>query len=491
MNLFSPRLVRLIKWLVLVVILLSLISIILSKITERKIIYNFFSDAHAQSNLVQPFIKIKLADKSFDRYFEVASLERQLSRSFILGLTAQRLNQPNLLDQFFSDQAYLAFSELVEEQFFTFVYGGELNVNFVQQNGSLIVGHGRFDVASLSRNGVVEDRQIQNLGVHVVLKKSALNWKLSSFEVTDWVEQKPQPRKLFVKNLYGVNYYPKSHQWRQFWQNFDPVEIEQDFALIKALPSNSVRVFLNYGDFSDLNSEHYSNLQKLLDIAEQYSLTTVITLFDLKPAYNLETLSADLLTLTQILETVQRGRYDVVLDLKNEIDLDFEHHREDSVRVWLEAMIEAVLVQSNLPVTVGWSSAEHALEYVESLDIVSYHDYASLSDTSQNLERVKFGAGGKSIYISEIGVTSAEIGFGLPSSEEKQFQELKQRLDKNSSADSFAIWTLYDFESVDTSAIGNSPWRRLLQRHYGLISSEGNYKPAANAVRDFFGKRLY
>jgi len=137
MNLFSPWLMRLIKWLALVVILLSLISIILSKIAERKITYNFFSDAHAQSNLVQPFIKIKLADKSFDRYFEVASLERQLSRSFILGLTAQRLNQPNLLDQFFSDQAYLAFSELVEEQFFTFVYGGELNINFVQHNVGL------------------------------------------------------------------------------------------------------------------------------------------------------------------------------------------------------------------------------------------------------------------------------------------------------------------------------------------------------------------
>ena len=58
MNLFSPRLIHLIKWLALVVILLLLISIILSKIAERKITYNFFSDAHAQSNLVESFIKI-------------------------------------------------------------------------------------------------------------------------------------------------------------------------------------------------------------------------------------------------------------------------------------------------------------------------------------------------------------------------------------------------------------------------------------------------
>ena len=43
-------------------------------------------------------------------------------------------------------------------------------------------------------------------------------------------------------------------------------------------------------------------------------------------------------------------------------------------------------------------------------------------------------------------------------------------------------WTLHDFQKVPLSVVGRRPWRRAYQRHYGLIDTDGNPKPAFNIL---------
>lgn len=73
---------------------------------------------------------------------------------------------------------------------------------------------------------------------------------------------------------FGVNYYRPGTGWApQLWKKFDPEATRKDFATMKALGVNCVRVFLTYGSFySDagaLNPEGLGKFDRFLDIAEQ------------------------------------------------------------------------------------------------------------------------------------------------------------------------------------------------------------------------------
>jgi hypothetical protein len=71
----------------------------------------------------------------------------------------------------------------------------------------------------------------------------------------------------------GVNYYRPGTGWApQLWKQFDPEATRRDFARMKELGVNCVRVFLTYGSFfSDkdrLDPEGLAKLDQLLDVAE-------------------------------------------------------------------------------------------------------------------------------------------------------------------------------------------------------------------------------
>jgi hypothetical protein len=74
--------------------------------------------------------------------------------------------------------------------------------------------------------------------------------------------------------LMGVNYYRPGTGWApQLWKQFDPHATRNDFARMKELGVNCVRVFLTYGSFftepDALNPEGLGKFDELLRIAEQ------------------------------------------------------------------------------------------------------------------------------------------------------------------------------------------------------------------------------
>ncbi len=72
---------------------------------------------------------------------------------------------------------------------------------------------------------------------------------------------------------FGINYYRPGTGWApQVWKKFDPEATRKDFAKLRALGGNCVRVFLTYGSFHTtagrVDPEGLRKLDQFLDLAE-------------------------------------------------------------------------------------------------------------------------------------------------------------------------------------------------------------------------------
>ena len=82
--------------------------------------------------------------------------------------------------------------------------------------------------------------------------------------------------------LTGVNYWPreKAMYW---WKNFDPEEVNHEFAKIASLNLKLVRIFLLWEDFQpeakEISQASLENLGNVLDIASKHHLKLLITFF--------------------------------------------------------------------------------------------------------------------------------------------------------------------------------------------------------------------
>lgn len=288
--------------------------------------------------------------------------------------------------------------------------------------------------------------------------------------------------------LAGLNYYPAASPWRDFWPSFDEDVIAEDFAKIRQLGANAVRVFLTAEYFADAETRQdaLNRLTTLLFLAEQAELQVVPTLFDLKPTFEPAGWGQDYATIRAVLPVLAASPAVTLLDIKNEPDLDFEAHGRPEILAWLSAMTTLARSEApDLPVTIGWSSSDAALELKSIVDVVTYHEYADIETAAERLNAVQM-ATQRPVMVTEIGVSSYNAGLGFPSSQEGQADDLEARLEALGDADGLFVWTLYDFPDVDASAVGGSPWVKRLQEQFGLLTSNSIEKPAAGVVRQAF-----
>src|SRR5688572_15492147 len=80
----------------------------------------------------------------------------------------------------------------------------------------------------------------------------------------------------------GVNYWPrrKAMYW---WSDFDPAEVDDEFAVIRELGMNVVRIFLLWDDFqpepTSVDKTALANLIRVADIAAKHNLGLDVTFF--------------------------------------------------------------------------------------------------------------------------------------------------------------------------------------------------------------------
>ncbi|MFO1201463.1 MAG: hypothetical protein U1E58_02365 [Tabrizicola sp.] len=340
------------------------------------------------------------------------------------------------------------------------------------------------------RDGALAQYELATDEVRTTLTNETTGWRIFSHERTG---NRPLPTPVRalpdLPHLQGVNYYPAKTPWQRFWPEFDGAVVAGDLDRVAALGGNAIRVFLPVADFGpdETGRANLAKLQRLLDLAEARGIWVVPTLFDLKPGYRPALWADDVAYLRRVLPVLATSSAVVLVDLKNEPDLDRTAQGAGLVDAWLTTMaLMAQEIAPDLRLTIGWSSAEAAGDLVPLVDAVSYHDYAEVAGTAERLAKVRSAAAGKPVLVTEIGESSYSLALGLPGSDAAQAEALRDRLGQLARADGVLVWTLHDFDRVDAAAVGASPWARRLQSRFGLYDETGALKPAGEAVAEAF-----
>ena len=196
----------------------------------------------------------------------------------------------------------------------------------------------------------------------------------------------------------GVNYWPrrKAMYW---WRDFDSGEVREEFAIIRELGLNIVRIFLLWDDFQpepdSVSKESLDDLVKVADIAVENNLNLDVTFFtghmsgpnwsphwllggDLpgktgnqwireivsagKPVtqgyYNMfhheMALNAERLLLTTVVKMLKDHRAIWMWNLANEPDLFAWPHTSEEGVAWVKAMVGIIKeIDPKHPVTMG------------------------------------------------------------------------------------------------------------------------------------------
>lgn len=286
----------------------------------------------------------------------------------------------------------------------------------------------------------------------------------------------------------GINYYPQATPWKDFWRNYSADTTRKDFELIKSLGFNTVRIFVNYLDFGKGNLQHemMRRLADLLDKAEKQDLKVIVTLFDFMGTYRLLDFPATDRQLENILTTFATHPAILAWDLKNEPDLDYNHHEKEDVQDWLRYMVrQARKYDPNHLITIGWAYPESAGFLADKVDVVSFHFYRNPEELGPAIENLRQQTGNKPLMLEEYGLSSYR-SFIWPAnnSENKQaayVASIRQTLRKKGNIPSI-IWTLYDFTEVGGDIAGGMPWQRASQKHFGIIRPDGTIKPVHRAL---------
>jgi hypothetical protein len=283
----------------------------------------------------------------------------------------------------------------------------------------------------------------------------------------------------------GINYYPAETPWDRFWPEYDPEVVAADFARIKSLGLNTVRVFVPFEQFGGprVRRDRLDDLGDLLDQAEAGGLRVIVTLFDFRVDYSpLLWPQADR-HLEALLTRFREHRAVLAWDLKNEPDRDDGAAGPGRVDSWLAhtARLARVYAPHHL-ITVGWSTAEAAPRLAEVLDIISFHYYLPADGLPAALASLRATAPGRPVVLQEFGLPTWSSPFfpgGHTEAEQAlYYAEVLAALRADGATGSLA-WTLYDFEHVPGNVAGRLPWQTGPQSRLGVLRADGSAKPAA------------
>lgn len=292
----------------------------------------------------------------------------------------------------------------------------------------------------------------------------------------------------FSDKLIGLNYYPASASWRDFWVDFPLADIRSDLNLARQLNVNAVRIFLNhdYFDGEDTAIDAREKLKTFLDLCRAENIQVLITLFDLRPNYALSNWSTDIKHIDAIFSTLGDHAAILGVDLKNQPDLDFDDWGQGRVDAWLTVMARHMQTHyPDLAVTAGWSTAQHALRLSGVFDIITYHEYQEPKGFADRLNQITAKANGKPVMITEMGTTIWKPPFIERMGESAQAKRLGNQLKQSNKAHGVFIWTLHDFDHIGRAVVGPLPWRQAQQRRFGIIRKDGVLRPAGMILKKY------
>jgi hypothetical protein len=295
-----------------------------------------------------------------------------------------------------------------------------------------------------------------------------------------------------VQNLKEVNYYPATGGWTYMWSHFDPTVIDRDFARIRGLDANTVRLIIQpsvFG-FPTVSPIMANRLSEVIGLAAKHSLRVHLTLFDWWSRFT--DIEGSKEWVSSLLSRYRGDPRVAVVELLNEIN---PQNREAAA--WVIAMLpylSTVMPGTLRTVSTASVSPEtfalltHELNHSQP-DFWDYHYYGPAADAYSLLSRIKALAAPRALFIGETGYsTDATPG---DQAARRQAQAAYYRAVFTAAAalqlPSPAPWTLNDFyqKAIPPSPAADKP----AQYGYGLFQLNGTQKPAAAVVRTAFSAK--
>ena len=295
-----------------------------------------------------------------------------------------------------------------------------------------------------------------------------------------------------VRDLREVSYYPASGGWTYMWSQFDPTAIDRDFARIRALDANTVRIIIQpsvFG-FPAVHPVMADRLSEVIGLAAKHSLRVQLTLFDWWSQFTDISGSKE-----WVLSLLSRYRHDpriAVVELQNEVN-----PRNSQAVAWVAAMLP--YLSAVMPGTLRTVSTPSVPPAVFALftrelrssppDFWDYHYYGPAGEAYSTLSAVCALAAPRPLFVGETGYST--IGTPGDQAAREQAQAAYYRAVFTAAAalrlPAPAPWTLNDFypRAIPPSPAADSA----AQYGYGLFLLNGTPKPAAAVVRSVFSSK--
>ena len=304
----------------------------------------------------------------------------------------------------------------------------------------------------------------------------------------------PQRTKQVASRIAGMrlmNYYPAANGWTNMWTNWNPAVLRADFARIRALGANTVRiiVFPHTFGWPTISSGMAIHFADTLKIAAAEGLGVQLTLFNWWNSF--QEISQSRAWLKELLDPYASDPEIQLVELANEVD------PSDAAAVaWVRALLPTLRsVMPHTPSTVSVSGTEGPAGFAKlrtevagsPLDVADIHFYDDAAEAYAWMLAAKRAAGPLPLLIGEAGYPVIVSGYdGLEGGELRQAQwySVVFAAARAAGVPPPAPWILYDFESgAIPPPEAPAP---AITYHFGLYSASGQWRPSVWVVKQAF-----
>ncbi len=298
-----------------------------------------------------------------------------------------------------------------------------------------------------------------------------------------------------LRSLRLRNYFPADNGWQYMWSQWDPGQLNADFATIAALGAGAVRitVFPEVTGFPVPSALMRNRLVTMVALAADHGLKVQLSLFDQFTAF--ADISGSLTWAHDLLAPFRGNSQVAFVDLRNELDAPATLGRAVVYR-WVDALLPAVKRDVKpVPVTLSVSAPAHITAMRSALraqpDFWDLHYYSSAGLAYVTMEEAVRAATPRPVFVGETGfATTGDTPPGLPAGESSMeayqayYYQVVEQAARSAGLGAAAPWTLYDFS---TAAIPSQ--QQPAQYAFGLLRADGTDKPAAAVIRRLFTGR--
>jgi hypothetical protein len=304
-----------------------------------------------------------------------------------------------------------------------------------------------------------------------------------------------------------ISYYPADGGWTLMWTNWRPERYATDFARIRSLGANAVRIVVQSSlfGFPQPDPLYLGRLRQMVELAAANGLRAQLTLFDWGSYDEIADIPGSEQWTEAVLAPYAGDGRIAAVELKNEID-----PTDPVALAWARGLVPFAqgLLRHATPVTLSVSGGDPAasLETLKAAlgsaqpDFYTLHLFGGGGETAYwTLRDAKAAVAPVPLWVGETGYPTFAGWNGYPdlpptdsAREAAQAHYLKTMAvaAARNGLPPIGIWALSDFlpGAIPSADPGQLPSEA--EYHYGLLRTDGSAKPAAAAVRRIFGGSL-